>query len=212
MSSTTIDASRNDRDAHRSFLNAYYGATRHIYDLTRRYYLVGRDATIDELLCQPWSRLVEVGSGTGRNLRELARRRPDAEYGALDASDVMLAHLQERLPQAKTAHGFAEDADLAGLLSDRPERVLFSYCLSMVGDPEAALLNAKTSLAPGGKVVVVDFADMSAAPLGLGKLFHDRWLLPFHVTPLSEELLRNVGAELTYGPMRYWVRAEIRGD
>lgn len=201
---------RSDKDAHRAFLNTYYGITRHIYDVTRRYFLFGRDDTLRELLTQPWSRLVEVGVGTGRNLRHLARRRPSAEYGGLDASDEMLAHVGERFPEAHLRHGFAEDEDLSTLLpGGRPERILFSYCLSMVGDPAAAIENARRALAPGGKVVVVDFGDMRSAPAKLGPLMHERGLRPFHVTPLPVELLEAAGGELTFGPWRYWVRAEI---
>jgi len=63
---------------HQQFLNRYYGASRHIYDLTRKYYLLGRDPTLQSLLKEDWRTLVEIGPGTGRNLVKLHQKRPQA--------------------------------------------------------------------------------------------------------------------------------------
>jgi S-adenosylmethionine-diacylgycerolhomoserine-N-methlytransferase len=199
----------SDRNEHRAFLNRYYGISRHFYDLTRKYYLFGRDTVLRELLAEPWDRLIEVGVGTGRNLRMLHAARPGALLGGIDASDQMLAHVRPRAPWAKLAHGFAEDADLVALLDgQRPDRVLFSYCLSMVSDPVAALRNTQRALAPGGKVVVVDFSDLEGLPRLLQRSLR-RWLTTFHVQPLDAAVFTEVGARLRYGFGRYYVVAEL---
>jgi len=194
---------------HRSFLNSYYGWARHIYDVTRKYYLFGRDRAIRDLLADDsWKRLVEIGPGTGRNLRMLHEGRPSAQLGGIEASDEMLEHAQQRCPWAQLQHGFAEDADYTQLLGERPDIVMFSYCLSMVQDEHAALENARASLAPGGRVVIVDFADLSGmrTPMRQGLR---KWLDTFHVEPLDTSILEPFRPKLTYGPGRYYLIAEI---
>lgn len=197
-----------NQDAHRSFLNRYYGLSRHFYDFTRKYYLLGRDTELSQLLTEDWGSLVEIGPGTGRNLRLLARKRPEADYGGLEASDEMLGHATRLCSVARFQQGFAEGACLESVLGRPPERILFSYCLSMVQDPECALENAKRSLAPGGEIVIVDFADFS----GLPRLFAQglsRWLEAFHVRPTSLSVLRAHGASVEMGRGGYFYRARI---
>ncbi len=200
------------KSAHRAFLNKYYGISRHFYDLTRKYYLFGRDAILKELLTEEWARLIDVGVGTGRNLRVLRARRPEAEYGGIDASDEMLQHTRERAPWAKLVHGFAEDVDMARVFDgQRPDRILFSYCLSMVGNPVEALRNAQRALAPGGKVVVVDFSDLEGFPW-LFRIALRKWLDTFHVKPVDLSVLREVGARTRYGFGHYYVIAELDAE
>ena len=67
-----------------------YRMQRHIYDLTRRYYLFGRDRLIEDLGALPGETVCEVGCGTGRNLVLLARRYPETRFMGLDASEEML--------------------------------------------------------------------------------------------------------------------------
>ena len=178
-----------DTASHREFLNGYYGWARHIYDLTRKYYLFGRDTAIERLLADPsWKRMVEIGPGTGRNLRKLHNGRPSAMLGGIEASDEMLEHAQAKCPWARIQHGFAEDAEYTELLDERPDRIFFSYCLSMVQDEHAALENARRTLAPGGKVIIVDFADLSSlrTPMRQGLR---KWLDTFHVEPLDTTII-----------------------
>lgn len=200
-----------DRDRHRAFLNRYYGISRHFYDLTRKYYLFGRDQELERLAKEPWQSLLEVGPGTGRNLQKLERARPDARLGGIEASDQMLLSAQQACPFATLAQGFAETADYVSVLGSRPERILFSYCLSMALDPDQAVDRARAALAPGGQLVLVDFADFARLPPTLASAMH-RWLATFHVHPLSEERLRAYGFELTFGPGRYFVRGRLHAS
>jgi len=195
---------------HRDFLNKYYGWARHIYDLTRKYYLFGRDTAIRQLLDDPsWRRLVEIGPGTGRNLRKIHEGRPSAVLGGIEASDEMLDHARQRCPWAQLQHGFAEDADYTSLLGDRPDRVFFSYCLSMVQDPHAALDNARRTVTPDGRVIIVDFADLKGVRTPLRQALR-KWLDTFHVKPLDPKILEPFEPEIFYGPGRYFLIATIR--
>jgi len=193
---------------HRDFLNRYYGWSRHIYDLTRKYYLVGREFALRDLLNEEWNTLVEIGPGTGRNLRKLHKGRPNARLGGVEASDQMLDHARDRCPWATLIHGFAENADYSNLLGAKPDRILFSYCLSMVQDPIAALENARNSLAPGGEVLIVDFGDLNGIRQpARGAL--QKWLNTFHVEPLDTDLLRQFDAEISDGFGAYYTIGRI---
>jgi S-adenosylmethionine-diacylgycerolhomoserine-N-methlytransferase len=197
---------RGAKAEHRAFLNRYYGASHRFYDVTRKYYLFGRDTTLRLLSDDPrWRSLVEVGPGTGRNLARLHRSRPDAMLGGVDASDAMLAHARSRHPWAILSHGFAEDARLRDCLGTPPDRILFSYCLSMVRGRAAALANARRSVGSGGEVVVVDFADLAGFPSGVALAFR-RYLAAFHVEPLDADALSGAHSA-QFGPGRYYVIA-----
>ena len=68
-----------------------YRRTRYIYDLTRKYYLLGRDRLLRDMELRSGDRVLEIGCGTARNLILLARRRPDVHCYGLDVSTEMLA-------------------------------------------------------------------------------------------------------------------------
>jgi S-adenosylmethionine-diacylgycerolhomoserine-N-methlytransferase len=194
------------RSDHRAFLNRYYGASRFIYDATRKYYLFGRDGALRDLAADPaWSTLVEVGLGTGRNLARLHRARPDARLGGLEASDAMIEHARAKCPWARIAQGFAEDASLADVLGARPDRVLFSYCLSMVRDRAVALANARRAVSERGAVIVVDFADFAGWPKRAANAFRS-YLETFRVKPLASDDLRDASS-IRRGPGGYYVSA-----
>ena len=197
-----------DLQAHRDFLNRYYKWTKPVYDVTRKYYLLGRDRVLRELGREDWTTLVEIGPGTGRNLLKLAASKPSALLGGVEPCDEMLDFAQQRLPRAHFAHGFAETADYDQLLGRPIDRVLFSYSLSMIGDQGAALDRAYEALAPGGQIVVVDFADLAGLP-GLAGRALRKWLETFHVEPLDPTPLLERGATVVYGPGRYYLIGRI---
>ncbi|HAA53290.1 MAG TPA: SAM-dependent methyltransferase [Myxococcales bacterium] len=209
MSNTT---SYNEESAkqHRDFLNTYYGWSRPIYDLTRKYYLFGRDTLLKQLDKESWDHLVEIGPGTGRNLRKLHKMRPNATLSGVEACDEMLDHARPRCPWANLYQGFAETFDFSQLAS-KPDRIMFSYCLSMVQEPEKALEHTRDALAPGGEVVIVDFANFNKMPK-FGQKQLTAWLNAFHVNPIQHTLLSSFDAEITYGPLHYFVIARIRKE
>ena len=120
----------------------------------------------------------------------------------------MLEHARERCPWARLTSGFAESADLTAVHGAKPDRILFSYCLSMVSEPQVALARARRMVAPAGSVVVVDFADMAEMP-AVGRMALRGWVGAFHVTPLAAALLEVEDASVSYGAMRYYVVARF---
>jgi S-adenosylmethionine-diacylgycerolhomoserine-N-methlytransferase len=184
----------NVPDSHAALMDSVYRRQRHIYDLTRKYYLFGRDKLIRGLALKPGESLVEVGCGTARNLVRIARLYPDAQLFGLDASQAMLTTAQDTLRHSgldskiRLIHGYAEA--LAPESFDRRERfdrVIFSYSLSMIPDWRAALRAAADALTPEGSVHIVDFGDLQglSAP---GRALLRRWLALFHVSPRVEIL------------------------
>ncbi len=67
---------------HSSLMDDIYRHQRHIYDLTRKYYLLGRDETIRGLTMTSRQSLLEVGCGTGRNLALAAKLYPASASSA----------------------------------------------------------------------------------------------------------------------------------
>src|ERR1700710_2605613 len=71
-------------------MNRMYRWQRHIYDGTRRYYLLGRNQMIANLRSAPGANILEIGCGTGRNLVLAAQCYPDARLFGIDVSTEML--------------------------------------------------------------------------------------------------------------------------
>jgi S-adenosylmethionine-diacylgycerolhomoserine-N-methlytransferase len=175
----------------RRLMDRMYRHQRHIYDFTRRYYLLGRDRMLDRLAAElPKDALVcEVGSGTARNLIGLARRRPDLVLCGLDASATMLGTAAQNLeraglsPRVALRHGLAEELDSAAFGQERRfDAILFSYSLSMIPTWRQAVDRARLQLAPGGMIAVVDFWDQRDLPRWFRELL-GQWLALFAVRP-----------------------------
>ena len=71
-------------------MDQIYRRQHHIYDLTRKYYLLGRDRLIIGLRPTSGDAVLEIGCGTGRNLTIAAKHYPAARFFGVDVSTVML--------------------------------------------------------------------------------------------------------------------------
>ena len=95
MNKTTDQSEKMDR---------MYRYQRYFYDLTRKYYLLGRDALIREMDVKPGDRILEMGCGTARNLILLGKMHPDIELYGLDASEEMLKTAEKMAVRAGMDH------------------------------------------------------------------------------------------------------------
>lgn len=177
---------------HAGLMDAVYRQQRHIYDLTRKFFLLGRDHLIGELSPPPGSAVLEVACGTGRNLIAVARRYPDCTLYGLDISQEMLRTAQASVKRAglqdriKLAQADACDFDPQALFGRADfERVFLSYSLSMIPDWQGALDQAARVTAPGGQMHVVDFGGQSRLPRWFARLLR-HWLGLFHVSPRDQ--------------------------
>ncbi len=173
-------------------MDRMYRVQRHIYDLTRKYYLLGRDRLIAGLDVPPGGTVLELGCGTGRNLVSVARAYPQARLFGADISEEMLKSARVAIARAdltgriRVARGDATDFDAATSFGITTyDRVYFSYALSMIPDWQAAMHEGWRLTRPGGLLALVDFGDCAGLPAAV-KVGLRLWLKPFHVTPRDE--------------------------
>ena len=196
----SMNAQIESLPGHGEAMDRMYRFQRHIYDASRRYYLLGRDRLLDQLAPPPGGSILEIGCGTGRNLIGAARRYPDAKLFGIDISQEMLKTALSTMSRIKidqrvrVACADATSFDpLPSLGQRRFDRIYFSYTLSMVPEWQAALHHAFRLLTEEGELHIVDFGQCEALPRGFRNgLF--RWLDLFHVSPRAE--LRNELARL----------------
>lgn len=191
-------------------MDAIYRSQRHIYDLTRKYYLLGRDRLIAELAPPPGAAVLELGCGTGRNLILAARRYPDARFFGIDISDEMLITARSSVAKAGLsgrivlAQGDATAVDTGHAFGVPAfERVFVSYALSMIPPWRAAAAHGLFLVKPGGSLHIVDFGGQSRLPAWFKRGLH-AWLGKFSVAPREDmervlsEMAAGAGAKMTY--------------
>ncbi|MEQ9520478.1 MAG: class I SAM-dependent methyltransferase [Parvibaculum sp.] len=180
-----------------------YKYQRHIYDVTRRYYLLGRDRLIGELAPPQGGTVLEIGCGTGRNLVKAARKYPYALFYGLDISAEMLTTARAKIARAglsdrvRVAKADASDFDAMTLFNRAQfDRVFFSYSLSMIPDWETAIARGYETTAQGGRLIIVDFGEQQQLPHWFRRLL-SWWLALFHVEPraMLEPALARMGGE-----------------
>lgn len=170
-------------------MDAIYTRQRHIYDATRKFYLLGRDGLIADLAPPLGGSVLEIACGTGRNLVAIAERYPDARCYGFDISRAMLVTARQSIARAKLAarvalaEADATNFDPVALFEESSfDRVVISYALSMIPPWREALDRAAGLLAPGGSLHLVDFGDGRGLP-GAFNAALGAWLAKFHVSP-----------------------------
>ena len=116
-----------------------YRRQRHFYDLTRKYYLIGRDHMLAGLEVPAGGNVLELGCGTGRNIILAARRYPDARFFGLDISHEMLTTAAKAISRyglsdrVTLSQGDATAFGAEALFGEQSfNRVFISYALSMI--------------------------------------------------------------------------------
>lgn len=171
-------------------MDRMYRHQRHIYDATRKFFLLGRDGLIERLSLVSGDRVAEIGCGTGRNLVALARRYPGVRLYGIDASAEMLLTAEQHIRRAglaeriTLAHGLGEELDAKAMFDlDRPfDAVMISYALTMIPAWSAVVERAVGQLRPAGRLAVVDFWDQHDLPAWFQRLLQG-WLALFDVRP-----------------------------
>jgi ArsR family transcriptional regulator len=115
-------------------------------------------AVSDALGPGPFDLLVDLGTGTGRML-ELFASRFRRGLG-LDLNPAMLAYARAKLERVGVAHAQVRQGNLYDLpLADRSaDAVVMHQVLHFLSDPQRAVREAVRVLAPGGRLLIVDFA------------------------------------------------------
>ena len=173
-------------------MERYYRLQSKIYDSTRWTFLFGRNRILRLLPFSEEDRfhLLEVGCGTGYNLRRLARRFPHAQLTGYDVSSDMA----RRSRKVASAYGsriaveqrpyLPEPSALTGTL----DAILFSYSLTMINPQwEDLLRQAHADLKPGGVVAVADFHD-SRFPAFKSHMGNNHVRMDGHLLPVLRHL------------------------
>jgi S-adenosylmethionine-diacylgycerolhomoserine-N-methlytransferase len=187
-----------------------YRWQRHIYDATRRYYLLGRDQMLARLQPAVGESVLEIGCGTGRNLVTAALLYPNARFFGVDVSTEMLTSALSAISRhglsqrIRVAHGDGTAFDPKTLFGVAAlDHVMISYSLSMIPDWRDVIQAAARCLKPGGRLHIVDFGAQERMP-GLARVLLRRWLAIFEVTPRDDLeraltiLTQKTGAELRF--------------
>lgn len=205
-----------------SAMDGMYRHQRYIYDLTRRYYLFGRDTMIAELDPPAGGTILEVGCGTARNLLHAARRYPRARFYGLDVSEEMLktaraaierGPFRDRIEIAQADATTFSATDLFGIADI--DRIFISYALSMIPPWQAVIDRAVSQLAPTGELHIVDFGTMATMP-EVARRGMRAWLTRFSVTPrldlesVVREAARRHGRSADFRQSRFDYAAHAR--
>ncbi|MDK2761231.1 MAG: methyltransferase domain-containing protein [Sphingopyxis sp.] len=195
-------------EGHAALMDGVYRGQRHIYDVTRKYYLLGRDRLIGELAPPDGGHVLEIGCGTGRNLIAAARRWPGAHFHGIDISEEMLKTARTSIARAgltqriSVEQGDATDFDPTTLFRiDGFDRIFQSYTLSMIPDWQGAVREAMRHLSPDGSLHIVDFGQQEKMPQWFRAALFG-WLARFHVAPrallveAAREVANDAGARL----------------
>ncbi|QDP19118.1 ArsR/SmtB family transcription factor [Sphingomonas xanthus] len=160
-----LDAIRADRaEAARRYFEAH-AAT---WDNIRSLHIADEEIerAIAELLAdRPIGALLDVGTGTGRMLELFA---PQAESAiGIDRSSEMLRLARVKLEEAGISGASLRQGDMNALpLADRSANsIILHQVLHYAQQPGAAIAEAARVLAPGGRLLVIDFAQHDRAEL-----------------------------------------------
>jgi S-adenosylmethionine-diacylgycerolhomoserine-N-methlytransferase len=190
-------------------MDRIYRNQRHIYDLTRKYFLLGRDRLIERLDVAPGDTVLEIGCGTGRNLIVAARRYPRSQFFGIDISSVMLGSAMRAIGRAQLssrvvlARADATQFDPVHVFGQEQfTRVFLSYSLSMIPGWQTVLDGAIRLLAASGELHVIDFGRQENLPSWFATGLRN-WLSLFEVAPRDDLegelnlLAQEAGAKVT---------------
>ncbi|WP_324806900.1 metalloregulator ArsR/SmtB family transcription factor [Sphingomonas sp. LY29] len=153
-----LEAVRADRaEAARRYFEARASA----WDSIRSLHVADSEveqAIADLLTDEPIGALLDIGTGTGRML-ELFAPSADSAIG-IDRSSEMLRLARVKLEEAQIARASLRQGDMYALpLADgSADSVILHQVLHFAQQPAAAIAEAARVMAPGARLLVVDFA------------------------------------------------------
>jgi ubiquinone/menaquinone biosynthesis C-methylase UbiE len=152
------DALKRDREAAAQIFFEKHAAD---WDHIRALHVAERDvetAMQEALGAGPFRFFLDLGTGTGRTL-ELFADRFERGLG-LDVNQAMLNYARANLNAKGLTHAQVRHGDIYALsLADKQaDAIVMHQVLHFLSDPALAIREAARVLAPGGKLLIVDFA------------------------------------------------------
>lgn len=142
-----------------STLQRYYKLHSRVYDVTRWSFLFGRKRIVELAAKQITPKnILEIGCGTGTNLKQLAKRFPQAKITGVDLSNEMLDIAKRKLTVFGGRVNLHQQAYSSPIKEKSFDLIICSYSLSMFNPGwDVAIQAAKQDLADNGLIAVVDF-------------------------------------------------------
>ncbi|MEX0628213.1 MAG: metalloregulator ArsR/SmtB family transcription factor, partial [Cucumibacter sp.] len=149
------------RLAHRQRAAAYFAKVAESWDRLRSLHVADASveaAIVEALAKQPVEFCLDLGTGTGRMLELLAGRYRRGI--GVDSSREMIAIARAKLEQLPRRDAQARLGDIARLddYAGAADLIVLHQVLHYFDDPGRTLRQARLALAPGGRMLVVDFA------------------------------------------------------
>lgn len=176
-----------------------YGHYARIYDLLfDRLLQPGRRAAVAALAPAAGDRVLEIGIGTGLSVPLYPT---GCRITGIDLSREMLQEAEKKRPTAYPAHDLRllrMDATSLEFPDDAFDRVLASYVLSTVPEPDRTLAEILRVCRPGGRVVILNHFRSGFPPFAvLERLLSPlTWHLGFRLDLPRETVTRSAGLEL----------------
>ncbi len=201
-----------------SRVRAMFGAIASSYDLNNRLHSLGRDqawrrAAVRDADVRPGDRVLDVACGTG-DLTALFAATGAARVVGCDFTPAMLDRARAKLralpERARAKIEYAEGDAMALAFPDRSfDVVSIAFGIRNVADPARALAEFARVLAPGGRLVVLEFDTPRFAPARWLNDAYCGWVMPRTATLISGDrsgaykyLPRSVGTFMSRDALR----------
>ncbi|WP_299679836.1 class I SAM-dependent methyltransferase [uncultured Tenacibaculum sp.] len=184
----------------------YYQFQSAIYDVTRWSFLFGRKLIIDKIaeVCAPKT-ILEIGCGTGYNLKNLSKKFPESKIIGMDVSRDMLSIAEKKANKYSNIELIESPyGDLNVLNNVQPDVILFSYMLTMVNPDFSFMISqAYKDLKPGGYIAVVDFYN-SKHEWFRNHMGNHHVRMEGHLTPVLESKFETEHNEIHHAYFNTW--------
>jgi ubiquinone/menaquinone biosynthesis C-methylase UbiE len=178
------------------------------------------EAAVSEVLGSgPFDLLVDLGTGTARMLELFAGRYRRAM--GIDLSAAMLAYARAKLERAGLTQVQVRQGDIYDLpLADQSaDAVVMHQVLHFLSDPQGAVREAARVLAPGGRLLIVDFAphqleylreEFAHERLGFGRAQMGQWLEECGLEVVENRLLPPPGDTADQLTVSVWLAGRAK--
>ncbi|GAB4554463.1 MAG: bifunctional demethylmenaquinone methyltransferase/2-methoxy-6-polyprenyl-1,4-benzoquinol methylase UbiE [Phycisphaerales bacterium] len=176
-----LDANPHEHAQKQEKVRRMFASIAHAYDLNNRVHSFGRDQawrrrTVKHSDLTPTDRVLDVACGTG-DLALLYAKAGAGSVVGLDYTAEMLdiARARKAHPKIDYVRG---DAQALPYEDGSFDVLSIAFGLRNVGNPDTALREFRRVLAPGGRLMVLEFSEPAFAPLRWGNDLYTKVIMP----------------------------------
>ena len=176
-----LDANPHEHADKQEKVRRMFASIAHAYDMNNRVHSFGRDqawrrATVTRSDLAPTDRVLDVACGTG-DLSLLYAQSGAAKVVGLDYTAEMLDIARERKAHPKIEY-VQGDAQALPYEDASFDVLSIAFGLRDVGNPHTALAEFRRVLAPGGRVMILEFSEPAFAPIRWGNDLYTKVIMP----------------------------------